>query len=137
MPTMSIDQLNEYIAMSPFIRDWGIAITQASPEQQTLTMRMPWCREGAGADGSDAWHGGPIASLLDTAGAFAATMVAGCDCGTIGFGIDYLRPATGELLATARVRKAGRSMSTVEVDITNSDGKLVAVGRGTFYVSGS
>lgn len=135
MPAMSIDQLNAFIAMSPFIRDWGITITQASPEQQSLTMRMPWCPEGAGVDGSNVWHGGPIASLLDTAGAFAATMVAGRDCGTMAFGIDYLRPATGDLVATARVRKAGRTMSTVEVDVTNSEGKLVAVGRGTFYVS--
>ncbi|HSN71648.1 MAG TPA: PaaI family thioesterase [Steroidobacteraceae bacterium] len=137
MEPMSLEKMNGYIAMSPFIRDWDIAITEADPRAQTLTMRMPWCAEGAEADGSKVWHGGPVASLLDTVGAFAATMVAGRDCGTVSLNIDYVRPATGDLVAKARVRKAGRTLSMVEVDVTNPDGKLCAVGRGVFYVSGA
>ena len=133
MEPMSLERLNLYIAASPFIRDWGIEITTADAARQTLTMRMPWCLEGSDTDGSATWHGGPVAALLDTAGAFAAGMVAGRDCGTVGLNIDYVRPASGDLLAIARVRKAGRTLSTVEVDVVNADGKVCAVGRGTFY----
>ncbi|MCZ8132599.1 MAG: PaaI family thioesterase [Steroidobacteraceae bacterium] len=132
---LTLEQLNAFIAASPYIRDWAIEITAADATAQTLTMRMPWCPEGADADGSRTWHGGPVAALLDTAGAFAATMVAGRDCGTVGLNVDYVRPATGDLTATARVRKAGRTLSTVEVDVVGVDGKLCAVGRGVFYVS--
>jgi uncharacterized protein (TIGR00369 family) len=136
MTSLSLEQMNGYIAASPYIRDWGITITAADAAAHTLTMQMPWCPEGADADGSKTWHGGPVAALLDTAGAFAASMVAGRDCGTVGLNIDYVRPATGALTATARVRKAGRTLSTVEVDVVGADGKLCAVGRGVFFVSG-
>ncbi len=130
---MSLEQLRHFITSSPYIRDWGIEITAADATRQTLTMRMPWCIQGADSDGSKTWHGGPVAALLDTAGAFAATMVAGRDCGTVGLNIDFLRPASGDLVANARVRKAGKTLSTVEVDIISADGKVCAVGRGTFY----
>jgi uncharacterized protein (TIGR00369 family) len=47
--------------------------------------------------------------------------------------IDYLRPAIGDsLLGIARVRRAGRTSAVVDVDVSDEQGKLVAIGRGTY-----
>ena len=46
---------------------------------------------------------------------------------------DYLRPAIGDYVdAVAVVRRAGRSSALVDIDVFDPDGKLVAVGRGTY-----
>jgi acyl-coenzyme A thioesterase PaaI-like protein len=36
------------------------------------------------------------------------------------------------LTATARVRRAGRSVGVVDVDVTDSAGNLVAIGRASY-----
>ena len=49
------------------------------------------------------------------------------------FRTDYLRPAIKtNLRAEARVRRVGRTVGVVDVDVLDDSGKLVAVGRGTF-----
>jgi hypothetical protein len=43
------------------------------------------------------------------------------------FRVDYLRPAmTSRLIAT--VRRAGRTVAIVDIDVADSEGRLVAVG---------
>ena len=52
---------------------------------------------------------------------------------TINFRTDFLRPAIDTALSTeARVRKVGRTVDVVDIDVTDQDGKLVAVGCGAF-----
>ena len=52
---------------------------------------------------------------------------------TMNLRIDYLRPATGDYVdGVAVVRRSGRSSAVIDVDIFAADGKLVAVGRGTY-----
>jgi uncharacterized protein (TIGR00369 family) len=132
---MTVDELRAHLMLSPFIRSLGLEIAAADADASTLTMRLPWRDDGQDADGRGTWHGGPIAALIDTAGAFAATMVAGRDCGTVSMLVDYLRPARGELVARAIVRKTGRTLSNVDVEICDVTGKVCALGRGTFFVS--
>jgi uncharacterized protein (TIGR00369 family) len=52
---------------------------------------------------------------------------------TINFRVDYLRPAmdTG-LTATARVRRSGKSVGVVDVDVVDDKANLVAIGRATY-----
>ena len=83
--------------------------------------------------GTGQWHGGPIAALIDTAGDYALALHAGGPVPTINFRTDYLRPAVDTALtATARVRRAGRTVGLVDIDVTDDAGRLVAVGRGTY-----
>ena len=47
--------------------------------------------------------------------------------------IDYLRPAVGTgLRATAALRRAGRSIARLDIDLHDDDDRLIAVGRGTY-----
>lgn len=73
-------------------------------------------------------HGGAVASLIDTASAFAILTRLAPDetVTTTDLTIHYLRPATvGRLIATGRIIRMGRRMFVVNVDVTNG-GRLVA-----------
>ena len=85
------------------------------------------------AAGTGQFHGGPIASLIDVVGDFAIGMIVGGGVPTINLRVDYLKPALGEaLVATARVRRSGRTIAVVDIDVRDRTEALVAVGRGTY-----
>ncbi|PSQ64799.1 MAG: PaaI family thioesterase [Halobacteriales archaeon SW_9_67_24] len=85
-------------------------------------------------------HGGIAATLIDTAGGIALRpalddpMEDGV--ATINLNVNYLRPAAGDLTATADVIRAGSSVgvSTVLVESEAPDGetKPVATGQGAY-----
>ena len=75
----------------------------------------------------------PYTALIDTAGDYAMAIHVGAPVPTINFRTDYLRPAMNtSLKATAKVRRAGRTVGVVDIDVTDDSQKLVAVGRGTY-----
>jgi uncharacterized protein (TIGR00369 family) len=120
---------------SPFIKFAGIQVTAIDKEAMRVTFRAPFKPEFERGAGTGQWHGGPIAALIDTAGCMAVVAVAGRDAGTIDFRTDYLRPAAGPWLdAIGIVRRAGRTMGVADVDVFDSSGKLVATGRGSFFL---
>ena len=83
--------------------------------------------------GSGMWHGGPIAAIIDTVGDYALIMTLRRPLPTVNFRVDYLRPAIKtNLVTTARVRRAGKSVGVVDVDVFNEQRALVAVGRATY-----
>jgi uncharacterized protein (TIGR00369 family) len=83
--------------------------------------------------GGGQFHGGPIAAFIDTVGDYAIGMALGGGVPTINLRIDYLRPAVGSVLTgTARVRRAGRTVALVDVDVYDEQQALIAVGRGTY-----
>jgi uncharacterized protein (TIGR00369 family) len=77
-------------------------------------------------------HGGVISAFIDVTAAYALTVRVGHFVPTINLRIDYLKPAMGALRAEGTVVRAGRTIGVVDVDVTDEDGKQVAVGRGTF-----
>lgn len=119
---------------SPYIRFAGIRVVDIDAAAQTVRFAMAFKPEFERGEGTGQFHGGPIASLIDTAGCMALVAVAGRGAGTVDFRTDYLRPAAGELQAVAHVRRAGRTMGVVDVDVLDAAGRLVAVGRGTFFL---
>lgn len=83
----------------------------------------------------DYYHGGVIASLIDLAGHAVVAVQIGETAPTIDLRIDYLRPASGELTASARLLKLGRTFACAQVEVSDGAGTLVAVGVGTFSSS--
>ena len=80
-------------------------------------------------------HGGAIASLIDTAMAFAIiTLLAPKEkVTTVDLTISYLRPLTkGRVTAKARVVRAGRRLFSVSADVFGGDGKLAATALSTY-----
>jgi uncharacterized protein (TIGR00369 family) len=129
-------ELQLRLEQSPFIRFLGLVVDEADPTAQCVTMTAPMRPEFERIAGSGQWHGGPIAAVIDTAGDYALVMTVGRPLPTVNFRVDYLRPAINTALtATARVRRAGRSVGVVDVDVTDSRGALVAVGRATYAMT--
>jgi uncharacterized protein (TIGR00369 family) len=74
-------------------------------------------------------HGGVIASLIDTASAFAVTteLEPGERVTTTDLTIHYLRPVTeGDLQAKARIVRGGRRLFVISVEVSDSRQALIA-----------
>ena len=130
---MTREQIQEILDDSPFIRFCAMICEEVRPEDDKVVIRMPMRPELERTRGTGQYHGGPIASLIDVAGDFALAMCLGGPVPTINFRTDYLRPSFGaSLVATAWVRRAGRTVGVVDVDVHDEEGRLVAVGRGCY-----
>ena len=130
---MTAEAIQAVLDGSPFIRFFGMTVVLADPANATLVLAMELRPELERRGGSGQWHGGALAGLIDTAGDFAVALGLGAPVPTINFRVDYLRPAmTARLEATAKVRRAGRTVAVVDIDVHDSEGRLVAIGRGTY-----
>src|SRR6476469_7607793 len=80
-------------------------------------------------------HGGAIASLIDTATAFAILTLLEPEerVTTVDLTISYLRPGLeGRLRATARVLRQGRRLVNTSAEVTNEGGTLLATALSTY-----
>jgi uncharacterized protein (TIGR00369 family) len=132
-PRLSAGDIQAQFDGSPFMSFLGLRVTAVDHDACELTVTMPMRPEIERRGGTAQFHGGPIAALIDCVGDFAVALVVGGGVPTINIRIDYLKPAIGKALtATARVRRSGRTVSVVDVDVQDDQHALVAVGRGTY-----
>lgn len=125
--------LEGLLADSPFQQLLGLRLDAFDLSAQTVAIRSIYGPNVERSTGTGQYHGGVIASLIDIAGDFALIAVLGYGVPTINFRVDYLRPAANsDLLAQARVRRAGRTIGVVDIDVTDGGGKLIALGRGCY-----
>lgn len=131
--TMSLERIQAILDSSPFIRFFGMRAVSADLSAGVLVLEMTLRAELERLQGNGQWHGGALAGLIDTAGDFALVLSIGAPVPTINFRVDYLRPAmTPTLTATARVRRLGRNIAVVDIDVADTEGRIVAVGRGCY-----
>ena len=108
----------------------GILITHAEPELVRAELTV----------GENSYnphgivHGGLLTTLADTAAGCCACSKGG-HCVTSNCTMEFLRPATGKkIYCVATPKKMGRSLSTIQVSLTNDDGVEVATGTFTFFM---
>lgn len=83
-------------------------------------------------------HGGAIASLLDSASAFAVLSLLRPEerTVTVDLTLHFLRPVSGgRVEARAKVLRAGRRVATVSIEATDDAGRLVATALTTYLRS--
>ena len=52
---------------------------------------------------------------------------------TANFRVDFLKsPAKVDLIATGRMVRSGKTLAVADVEITDDNGEVYAIGRGTF-----
>lgn len=130
------DEIQAMLDRSPFIKFCNMRVTEVDAERERIVVAMPMRPELERGRGTGQYHGGAIASLIDVAGDFALVLKTRGAVPTINFRVDYLRPATNTgLTATAWIRRAGRTVGVVDVDVHDDAGKLVAVGRGCYSMT--
>jgi uncharacterized protein (TIGR00369 family) len=130
-----LQRLRKRLADSP-------ALGWLSPSLEDLSLdhcvlRLPYREEIT--NGSGTVHGGVLATLADSAVAFA--LATNFD-GKMGFAttdltIHFLRRARSEVLARARILKKGRRVNVGEVDIVDGEGRDVARVLATFILTTS
>jgi uncharacterized protein (TIGR00369 family) len=130
---LSAAQVQALFDASPFIGFLGLQVVSVDHDAAEIQVRMPLRPELERRRGTKQFHGGPIASFIDTVGDFAIGMAVGGGVPTMNLRIDYLRPAVGDfLLGIARVRRAGKTAAVIDIDVSDEQGRLVAIGRGMY-----
>ena len=130
---LSAEQIQAMFDSSPFISGLDLQVQSLDYNTMELTVLMPLNSSMERRAGTKQFHGGPIASFIDTIGDYAVGMMVGGGVPTINIRIDYLKPAVGDALtATARARRMGRSVAIADIDVFDEKDALVAIGRGTY-----
>jgi uncharacterized protein (TIGR00369 family) len=130
-----IDRLRTRLASSPALQ-W-LEPTLEELELDFCVLRLRYRPELT--NGSPAIHGGVLATLADTAVAFALSTNFDGKMGfaTADMTIHYLRRAKDDVLARARILKKGRRVNVGEVDIVDSGNRPVARALTTFLLTTS
>lgn len=133
VPAVDVATMQAMVDAAPYHRLVPLVVEEVDASIGRFVLRLPFDTGLTRLAESDQVHGGPIASVIDTAGTFAVMAIVGHGVPTMNLRIDYLRPAVGsDLVATAVVRRAGRTAAVCDVDVHDDQGRLVAVGRGTW-----
>ena len=128
-------QIEAMLKQSPFISFLGLTVTALDADKQEIVMRSPMRPEFEREPGTKQWHGGPIASIIDTVADYALVMFIGRGLPTINFRVDFFRPAIDTaLISTGRVRRLGRTVGVADVEVHDEKGALIAIGRGSYAI---
>lgn len=124
----------ERIDVAPFQRWLGLRVTDVGEGAMSVT--MPWKDDLISNPNPPTMHGGILASVIDLLGLYAVLTTGSVSIATVDLRVDYHRPASpGDINAQANVIKLGSKVSTAETKIFDSNGKLLASGRGVYLMS--
>ena len=115
----------------PFLKHLGVEVESVGPG--TATLLLPVREEIMRNDGIV--HGGAVASVIDSAFAFAIIPLLADNerTVTIDLTIHYLRPlSSGVSKTVARVVRAGRRVITVSAELFDENGKVAATALSTY-----
>lgn len=120
---------------TPFMSGVGLAFDRYEPDD--VVVRIPF-REDLTNDGIY-YHGGVIATAIDTAGAAAAwsnhDFNKGTRASTVSMSVQYVGAAKrSDLLCEARTVKRGKELTFTQITATDADGKVVAHAVQTYRI---
>jgi uncharacterized protein (TIGR00369 family) len=124
-------RIQKAVKSVPYAKLLGFELDEISPGAATLGLKI---RKDL-MQNHGVVHGGAIASLIDTATAFAIIPLLTPEekVTTVDLTISYLRPITrGRVTATARVVRSGRRLFVVSAEVKSEDGKLAATALSTY-----
>lgn len=128
-----VQKIRALVTTSPMISFLSIELGEFDEKNLTASFLMPMRSEFERMKGTGQYHGGAILAFADTVGDFAVAYLVGGLVPTMNFRMDFLRPATGPALsAIAKVRKLGRTVAVVDIEVSDAYSKLVALGRGSY-----
>ena len=120
---------------TPYLAGLGIVIERYEPDEAAI--RLPF-RSDLTNDGTY-YHGGVIASVIDTTGALAAwsnhDFDKGARASTVAMSIQYVGACKqSDLLCHARAVRRGKELTFTEITATDADGAIVAHGIQTYRI---
>jgi len=127
--------IRDLFPTTPFMGLLGVVFDLYEPDH--VVLRLPF-REELTNDGV-VYHGGVIASMLDSAGAAAAwsnhDFDKGARASTVGMTVQYIGAAKrSDLVCTGRAVKRGRELIFTEIDARDDAGNRVAHALQTYRI---
>ena len=126
-----VKRLSQALDSVPFAKFLGIELDEIDAGVATLSFEIkPELKQNHGVV-----HGGAIASLIDSATAFAIISLLPTDehATTVDLTISYLRPLTqGRARAVARVIRSGKRLIVVTAELFDDRGTLAATALSTY-----
>lgn len=111
-----------------FLRPQAVSV---DAQNGIVEIRLPFRPEFQRVPDKPEYHGGVIAGLMDLTAHAAVAVKIGKMAPNIDLRIDYLRGASGtDLHAKGILRKSGRTLALVDVEVSDDQGRLIAVARG-------
>jgi uncharacterized protein (TIGR00369 family) len=128
--------IRDLMPKTPFLAGLGVVFDRYEPDD--VLLRLPF-RPDLTNDGT-VYHGGVIASVLDTAGAAAAWSNHDFDKGTrastVAMSVQYVGAAKrSDLLCAARTVRRGRDLIYTEITATDAAGSVVAHAIQTYRIT--
>lgn len=132
---LSVDVIQERISRSRYHQLFRPEVLDVDNEAAALSIKVHMCPEFERQPGTGQWHGGVLSSLVDIAGCYALMLVAGGQMLTLNFSTDFLRLAKSDhLVARASVRRAGRTVGFVDVEVDDAKGHTVVAGKACYAI---
>ena len=131
LTTEQLRLIREKFETNPFPRSLGIDLDSIEPGHARLSLEIR--QQHLQLAGN--MHGGAIATLVDTAVAFAIVGASkpGARFTTIEMKVNYLRPISeGRVVADAKLIRDGRRIVVSDCDVFDSEGRLAAKGLVTY-----
>ena len=131
LTTAQVERISNALDSVPYAKLLGISLTQI--DSGTATLKMPVRKQLTQNHG--VVHGGAMASLIDSATAFAiiSLLEPHEKVTTVDLTISYLRPVTkGTLNCAAKVVRSGRRLLVVSAEVFDDAQKLVATALSTY-----
>jgi uncharacterized protein (TIGR00369 family) len=127
--------MREIFLRTNYMKGLGLVIEEWS--EDGVRMRLPF-DERLTNDG-DVYHGGAVASLMDSTGAGAVWAGHDFDKGmraaTVSMTVNYTGAAVrSDLIGEARCVRRGRDLAFSEIRVSDPDGKLVALGTLVYRI---
>lgn len=127
--------LVDLMPTTPFIASLGLVFEEVSPD--LAIVRLPF-RHDLTNDGTY-YHGGVIASVIDTCGALAAWSNHDFDKGmrasTVSMSLQYVGACKkSDLICRAAAVKRGKELIFTEITATDSEGAVVAHALQTYRI---
>jgi len=130
---MTRKELEKLLHDCPFHRFLGMELEDFDTEAGTVAISLPLREDFSRANGRVELHGGITAALIDIAGDYAVAVRISRGVPTINLRVDYLKMGRGNhIVARAGAVRLGRSIGTVDIEVEDATGALIAVGRGTY-----
>ncbi len=129
------EAIRDLMPATPFLSGLGVVFDRYEPDD--VTLRLPF-RPDLTNDGTY-YHGGVVASVLDTAGAAAAwsnhDFEKGTGASTVALSIQYVGACKqSDLVCHARAVRRGKELTFTEITATDADGRVVAHALQTYRI---
>ena len=131
---MTVERVQALITRGPYNQWLGLKVIAVHDDgiELTATWREDWVVNPE----RRYTHGGVLAALVDVAADWALIRRTGRGVPTIDLRVDYHSAAMpGDLTARGKIVKFGSQFTTSEAHVFDSQGKLLASGRGTYFTA--